>query len=215
VTTGNLIIISSPSGGGKGTLIKEVRSMLPELGYSCSHTTRPKRFGEEEGREYFFISEAEFQRRIEAGDFLEYANVHGHLYGTSLAESRKVFNSGRDLIVEVDVQGALQMMEKDELAGSRISIFILPPSFEVLRARLTSRGTETEAGLRTRLRNSFDEVMQYPRFDYVIINQDLTAATRQMAAIIIAERQRTVRQMSAIQGILDSFDASRHLFEGD
>jgi guanylate kinase len=212
---GNLIIISSPSGGGKGTLIREVRALLPDLGYSCSHTTRPKRSGEEEGREYFFISDDEFKRRIQAGDFLEYANVHGHLYGTSLAESRKVFNSGRDLIVEIDVQGALQIMEKTELADSRISIFILPPSFEVLRARLTARATEDAAGLRTRLKNSFNEVMQYPKFDYVIINQDLTTAARQMAAIIVAERQRPVRQMSAIQGILDSFDASRHLFEGD
>jgi len=210
---GRLIIISSPSGGGKGTLIKEVRDMLPELGYSCSHTTRPKRFGEEEGREYFFISEEEFNRRIEAGDFLEHANVHGHLYGTSLAESRKVFNTGRDLIVEVDVQGALQIMER--LTEASVSIFILPPSFEVLRARLTSRATESEAGLRTRLKNSFSEVMEYSRFDYVIVNEDLRTAARQMAAIIVAERQRTDRQMSAIQGILDSFDASRHLFEGE
>lgn len=212
---GNLIIISSPSGGGKGTLIKEVRAHLPDLGYSCSHTTRPKRFGEEEGREYFFISEDEFHRRIEAGDFLEFANVHGHLYGTSLAESRKVFNTGRDLIVEVDVQGALQMMEKEELADSRISIFILPPSFEVLRARLTARNTESEEGLNTRLRNSFSEVMQYSRFDYVIINQDLATAARQMCSIICAERQTTSRQKDAIRSILDSFDASRHLFEGE
>ena len=212
---GNLIIISSPSGGGKGTLIKEVRGTLPDLGYSCSHTTRPKRFGEEEGREYFFISREEFERRINGGDFLEYANVHGHLYGTSLAESRKVFNSGRDLIVEVDVQGALQMMDKSELDGLRISIFILPPSFEVLRARLTARNTEDEVGLRTRLKNSFDEVMEYPKFDYVIVNEDLSTAARHIGAIILAERQSTDRQTSAIQGILDSFDASRHLFEGD
>ncbi len=210
---GRLIIISSPSGGGKGTLIREVRAMLPELGYSCSHTTRPRRFGEEEGREYFFISEEEFKRRIEAGDFLEHANVHGHLYGTSLAESRKVFNTGRDLIVEVDVQGALQIMER--LTEASVSVFILPPSFEVLRARLTSRATEDAAGLQIRLKNSFNEVRQYSKFDYVIINEDLTTAARQMAAIIVAERQRTDRQMSAIQGILDSFDASRHLFEGE
>jgi guanylate kinase len=215
MTKGNLIIISSPSGGGKGTLIKEVRAHLPDLGYSCSHTTRPKRFGEEEGREYFFISEDEFRSRIEAGDFLEYANVHGHLYGTSLAESRKVFNTGRDLVVEVDVQGALQIMEKDELADTRISIFILPPSFEVLRARLTSRNTESEEGLRTRLRNSFSEVMEYSRFDYVVINEDLNLAARQMASIILAERQTVSRQSDPIKSILDSFDASRHLFEGE
>lgn len=208
--TGNLIIISSPSGGGKGTLIKELRSMQPDLGYSCSHTTRPKRFGEEEGREYFFISEEEFKRRIDAGDFLEYALVHGNYYGTSLAESRKVFNTGKDLVVEVDVQGALQIMEK--LPHDSISVFILPPSFEVLRARLTARATEDTDELKTRLKNSFDEVMQYSKFDYVIINENLTAATRELAAIVLAERSRTVRQASAIQGILDSFDASRHLF---
>lgn len=212
---GNLIIISSPSGGGKGTLIKEVRGMLPDLGYSCSHTTRPQRFGEEEGREYFFITEAEFRQRIDAGDFLEHANVHGNLYGTSLAESKKVFNTGKDLIVEVDVQGALQIMDKKELDGSRISVFILPPSFEVLRARLTSRATEDPDELRVRLKNSFNEVMQYSKFDYVIVNQDLPTAARQLAAIITAERQTTDRQRSAIQGILDSFDASRHLFDGE
>ncbi|MFN0138823.1 MAG: guanylate kinase [Pyrinomonadaceae bacterium] len=208
--TGNLIIISSPSGGGKGTLIKELRAVHPELGYSCSHTTRPKRFGEEEGREYFFISEEEFKRRIDGGDFLEYAVVHGNYYGTSLAESRKVFNTGKDLVVEVDVQGALQIMEK--LPEDSISVFILPPSFEVLRARLTARATEDQEELRTRLKNSFDEVMQYSRFDYVVINEDLASATRQLASIVLAERNRTVRQASAIQGILDSFDASRHLF---
>lgn len=212
---GNLIIISSPSGGGKGTLIKEVRESLPELGYSCSHTTRPQRFGEEEGREYFFISEEEFRSRVDAGDFLEYANVHGHLYGTSLTESRKVANTGKDLIVEVDVQGALQIMEKPDLADSRVSIFILPPSFEVLRARLTSRGTETAEGLRTRLRNSFKEVLLYNRFDYVIVNQELYSAARQLCSIIVANRQTVGRQTPAIKGILDSFDAAKHLFEGE
>ena len=210
---GNLIIISSPSGGGKGTLIKDVRDILPDLGYSCSHTTRPQRFGEEEGREYFFISEDEFRQRIEAGDFLEYATVHGNLYGTSLAESRKVFNTGKDLIVEVDVQGALQIMER--ITDASVSIFILPPSFEVLRARLTARATEDQDELRIRLKNSFSEIMEYSKFDYVIVNQDLPVAARQLASIIMAERQSTDRQKSAIQGILDSFDASRHLFDGE
>src|SRR5215210_6401283 len=103
--TGRLIIISSPSGGGKGTLIKEVRATMPELGFSVSHTTRPQRSGEEEGREYFFVSRDEFERRIMAGEFLEYADVHGNLYGTSIAESKKAASTGRDLIVEIDVQG--------------------------------------------------------------------------------------------------------------
>src|SRR4051794_17266167 len=124
---GKLIIISSPSGGGKGTLIKEVRSVLPDLGYSVSHTTRPRRFGEEEGREYFFVTRDEFERRVAHGDFLEYAEVHGNLYGTSRAESEKVFRTGKDLVVEVDFQGAIQIMER--LPDAVISIFILPPSF--------------------------------------------------------------------------------------
>jgi len=208
---GNLIIISSPSGGGKGPLIKEVRHLMPDLGYSCSHTTRPQRSGEVEGREYFFISRDEFERRIEAGEFLEYANVHGNLYGTSLAESRKVFNSGRDLIVEVDVQGALQIMERAEEAS--VSIFILPPSFEVLRSRLTTRGTEDAEAVRVRLANSFSEVRQYKNFNYVVVNEDLATAASQLVAIITAERQTVNRQTNVVRGILDSFDAARHLFE--
>ena len=210
---GKLIIISSPSGGGKGTLIKEVRGMLPDLGYSVSHTTRPQRFGEENGREYFFVSKDDFQRRIGGGDFLEYAEVHGNLYGTSLRESEKVFSTGKDLIVEVDVQGAIQITER--LAADCISIFILPPSFEVLGARLTARATEDQAELRTRLRNSFNEVLQFSKFKYIIINEDLSTAARQIGSIIIAERQRLDRQTDAIQGILDSFDASKHQFEGE
>lgn len=210
---GKLIIISSPSGGGKGTLIREVRGILPELGFSVSHTTRPQRFGEEHGREYYFVSKGDFQRRIGGGDFLEYAEVHGNLYGTSLAETEKVFRSGKDLIVEVDVQGAIQIM--DRMQNESVSIFILPPSFEVLKARLTSRGTEGEAELNTRLKNAFKEVLHYSRFKYVIINEDVFTASRQIASIITAERQLLDRQSDAIQGILDSFDASTHRFEGE
>ncbi len=210
--TGRLIIISSPSGGGKGSLIKEVRAMLPDLGYSVSHTTRPQRFGEEDGREYFFTTKQDFERRIAGGDFLEYANVHGNLYGTSLRESEKVFNTGRDLVVEVDVQGAIQISEK---LPESITIFILPPSFEVLKARLTARGTEGEAELRTRLKNAFNEVLEYSKFKYVIVNQDLGTAARQIASIINAERQKLDRQNDTIQGILDSFDTSKAEFQGE
>ncbi len=210
---GKLIIISSPSGGGKGTLIREVRTMLPELGYSVSHTTRPQRFGEENGREYFFVPKDEFERRIADGEFLEYAEVHGNLYGTSKAESEKVFRSGRDLVVEVDVQGAIQIMERAE--QDSISIFILPPSFEVLRARLTSRGTESEAELNIRLKNAFNEVLQYSKFKYIVVNEDVFSASRQIVSIIVAERQCADRQNESIQVILDSFDAAKHQFEGE
>lgn len=208
--SGKLIIISSPSGGGKGTLIREVRGCLPELGFSVSHTTRAQRFGEENGREYFFVAKAEFEQMIADGEFLEYAEVHGNLYGTSLRESRKVAASGKDLIVEIDVQGALQILKK--LPEESVSIFILPPSFEVLEARLRARGTEGEEELSTRLRNAFHEVLQYESFQYVVVNQDLSAATRQIVAIILADRQSMDRQMDAVRGILDSFDAAKHRF---
>lgn len=187
--------------------------MMPELGFSVSHTTRPIRAGEEEGREYFFVTKEEFERQIEAGQFLEHANVHGNLYGTSITESQKAASTGTDLIVEIDVQGAVQIMDK--LSDSVVSIFILPPSFDVLRARLTARGTESGDELNTRLKNAFNEILQYPKFRYVVINQDLSTASRQIASIITAERQKLNRQTDAIQGILDSFDASKHQFEGE
>ena len=204
---GKLIVISSPSGGGKGTLIREVRKMMPELGFSVSHTTRPQRTGEEEGREYFFVTRDEFQRRIDAGDFLEHADVHGNLYGTSIAESEKAEATSTDLIVEIDVQGAVQIMDK--VADSIVSIFILPPSFEILKARLTGRGTESEDALNTRLENAFNEVLQYSKFDYVVINEQVATASRQIVSIIAAERQKPDRQMDAIRGILNSFDVSK------
>lgn len=210
---GKLIIISSPSGGGKGSLIKEVRAMLPELGYSVSHTTRPQRPGEEDGREYFFVTRDSFESMIANNEFLEYAEVHGNLYGTSSAESKKVFSTGKDLVVEVDVQGAVQIM--DRLEGEYVSVFILPPSFEVLAARLRSRGTEEAAEVITRLRNAFSEVRHYPRFNYVVVNEVLSTAAKQIAAIIIAERQTPDRQTDLIRGILDSFEASKHRYQGD
>lgn len=209
---GNLIIISSPSGGGKGTLIREVRTTMPDLAYSVSHTTRQQRVGEEDGREYFFVSRQDFEHRIENGEFLEYAEVHGNLYGTSLLESQKIFNTGRDLVVEVDVQGAVQIMEK---LPSSISIFILPPSFEILRARLTARGTEGDMELKTRLSNAFVEVMQYPKFRYMVVNEFLPIATKQICSIILGERQCVDRQSEEIRGILDSFDAARSKYHGE
>lgn len=205
---GRLIIISSPSGGGKGTLIKEVRGMMPELAYSVSFTTRQQRFGEEDGREYHFVTRERFEQLIASGEFLEFAEVHGNLYGTSISESEKLFNAGKDVILEVDVQGAVQIMDKKSVDS--IGIFILPPSFEVLKARLTARGTEGEEELKTRLHNAFNEVMHYSRFKYIVINEELPVATRQMASIIMAERQLLDRQSDVIRGILDSFDASKH-----
>lgn len=202
---GNLIIISSPSGGGKGTLIKEVLRSLPDIGYSISYTTRKKREGEENGRHYFFVSRAEFADLIERGEFLEYATVHGNFYGTSIKQVQSEIDLGKDVILEIDVQGAKTVLQKSPEA---VAVFILPPSFEVLQMRLTARATEKTEDLLLRLQNSFGEVGQYENFEYIIINDSVERAANDLRTIISAERLKRNRQMRTIQVILDSFDTS-------
>ena len=203
---GNLIIISSPSGGGKGTLIREVLDTVPHLGYSVSLTTRAPRYGEESGKDYHFVSLEEFEAYRAADRFLEFAEVHGNFYGTSLEQIEKMTNAGMDVILEIDVQGAASVLAKMPEA---VSIFILPPSFEVLRARLTARATERVNDLELRLQNSLDEVMQFSGFAYAVINDEIASASRRIAAIILAERQRPHRQGEAIQAILNSFERAK------
>ena len=200
---GNLIIISSPSGGGKGTLIRELLNMVPELGYSISLTTRPPRAGEENGKHYHFVSQDEFETYKQKGGFLESAEVHGNFYGTSVEQTDKMRNAGMDVVLEIDVQGAASVLEK---VPDAVSIFILPPSYEVLKARLTARATEDPKDLELRLKNSLSEVMQFSDFAYVVVNDDVASASRKMAAIILAERQRPHRQAELIHGILGSFE---------
>jgi guanylate kinase len=209
---GRLIIISSPSGGGKGTLIKEVLDAVPELAYSISLTTRAPRFGEEHGHHYHFVSKKEFEDEIKAGGFLEYAEVHGNLYGTSNVQVERMTAEGKDVILEIDVQGADWVRKR---VPDALSIFILPPSFEVLKARLMARGTEDPADLELRLRNARSEVMEYEKFDYVVVNDEIFSAARKLGSIIVGERQRRNRQMEAICGILDSFDMSKHHLPGE
>jgi guanylate kinase len=205
---GNLIIISSPSGGGKGTLIREVLRTVPDLGYSISFTTRAPRVGEAEGRDYHFVTKEEFERRIEAGAFIEYAEVHGNYYGTSIETIETIRSAGKDVILEIDVQGAAWVLKR---APDAVRVFILPPSFAVLRARLTARATEGADELVLRLRNSLREVMQYEIFEYVVINDIAAEAASKLSAIILAERQKRVRQAPAIRGILDSFEESKSI----
>lgn len=203
---GNLIIISSPSGGGKGTLIREVLESLPDVGYSVSFTTRAPRLGEQDGKHYHFVTRERFEEAIASNEFLEFAEVHGKLYGTSATQTQSMTSTGMDVILEIDVQGAAKVREK---VTDAVSIFILPPSFEVLKARLTARATEGSQDLELRLNNSIDEVRQYKDFDYVVVNDDVSSASRKLAAIILAERQRRNRQSEAVQGILNSFEQSK------
>jgi guanylate kinase len=199
---GILFIISSPSGGGKGTLIKEVLQTVANIGYSVSFTTRPMRDGEENGRQYFFVSRKEFEERIQQGDFLEYAEVHGNYYGTSKKQVEEMTNRGIDVILEIDVQGAKIIREQVE----QVSVFIVPPSYEVLRQRLISRQTDSMEVISLRLENAKDEVERFVEFDYVIINDQLEKAVGDLRVAILAQRLRKERQADLVRNVLVTFD---------
>jgi guanylate kinase len=202
---GILFIISSTSGGGKGTLIKEVLKSVPGIGYSVSYTTRKRREGETHGKDYFFVSDEEFKQLMNSDEFLEYAEVHGNLYGTSQKQVEKEINFGRDVILEIDVQGAESIKRR---LPEAVGIFILPPSFETLRQRLISRQTENESDLALRLKNARTEVNCYNKFDYVVINDVKEKALEELKTIIFAERLRGNRQTDKIRDILDTFNST-------
>ncbi len=197
-----LIVVSSPSGGGKGTLIDRVLKTVPGVSYSVSYTTRAPRATEENGREYFFVAQAEFEEMIGRGEFLEWANVYGYLYGTNQKQVERERAAGKDIILEIDVQGATSIRKT---IADAVSIFILPPSFELLRHRLVARGTDSTESLQRRLRGAPTEVEQHTNFDYVILNDDINRASQHLAAVIYAERARRERQEPRLKATLADF----------
>ena len=199
---GILFVISSPSGGGKGTLIRRLLETVPGVSYSVSWTTRAPRPGETDGVNYRFVSEEEFARMRQANGFLEWAVVHGNLYGTARAAVRKEMTQGRDIILEIDVQGARAVRKAMRPV---VSVFILPPSFEVLRERLTARMTERPEELELRLANARGEVEQYQYFDYLILNDEVERAAGQLAGVVLAERARRRRQEWVARRVLGTF----------
>ena len=202
---GTLFVVSSPSGGGKGTIIRHVLDVVDYVRYSVSYTTRAPRLGEVDGREYFFVNRATFEEMVAAGEFLEWACVHGNLYGTAKNQIIEETAAGWDIILEVDVQGAASVRR---LLMDSVSIFILPPSYEVLRQRLIARGTDSPEELALRLRNAPEELKQYSTFDYVIINDEIDRAAGQLASIIDAERARCMRQESLVLEVIDEFKSN-------
>ena len=200
---GNLFIITSPSGGGKGTLIKRVLPTIENLSYSVSFTTREKREEELDGKHYFFISEQEFKEKIAEDDFLEYAEVHGNYYGTSKKQVEKETDNGNDIVLEIDIQGADKVQNR---LMQSIGVFILPPSYRVLSERLIERNTEDTKDLTIRLNNAKKEVKEVSKFDYIVVNDDLEKAVEDLKAIILAERLERDRQIYHIQDILNSFE---------
>jgi guanylate kinase len=199
---GNLIIVSAPSGAGKTTLVNEVVRRNGRVKPSISYTSRPPRAGEEDGVHYHFVTGQEFELMIERGDFLEWARVHGNLYGTSRHLVDDLRSSGFDVVLTIDVQGAENARW---LFPDAISIFILPPSYRTLVERLGVRGVNTGDDLHVRLNNAYDELSCFNRFDYIVINDNLDHAATEVNAIMIAEHCRRERRTKIAEDILRTF----------
>jgi guanylate kinase len=178
---GNLFVITAPSGAGKTTLVRRLMAANDDLKFSISYTTRPKRSTEEDGIDYNFVPAAAFAAMIQANDFLEYANVFDHQYGTSKMQVEHLLNEGRNVILEIDWQGAQQVC--NHMPDCR-TVFILPPSVQALKTRLTGRGTDSEAVIERRYRDAVDDMSHWHEFDYVVVNEDLNRAAAELTAIV-------------------------------
>ena len=178
------IILSAPSGGGKTTIARELLRRRTDLGYSVSCTTRSPRVGEVEGRDYYFLSLAEFERRRDAGEFAESAEVHGNMYGTLRSEIERVLGSGKHVVMDIDVQGAQQLTR---VFPQSVTIFVLPPSAEVVLERLRRRRTESKEQLAKRLHSALQELQAVDLYEYVITNDELSKAVQRVSAVVDAE----------------------------
>lgn len=199
---GSIFVISAPSGAGKTTLVNRLLASLPRLRFSVSHTTRPPRVGEKNGREYFFVTPAKFRRMIARGEFLEWAQVFDNYYGTSWSQLRAAQRAGRDILLDIDVQGHQQVKQR---LPEAISIFVLPPSFKELERRLRRRHSETSEAIHRRLMFARREVARWPGYDYLIVNDRLRDAAGALKAVVVAARFRTACQQKRAQKISRSF----------
>lgn len=200
-----LFVITGPSGCGKSTLIAKVRRRLGGLGFSVSHTTRAPRPSEKNGVDYRFVSERVFERMVREKRFLEHARVHGHLYGTSLAEVAKKSRRG-DLILDIDVQGARQVREK--IPGA-VHVFVMPPVAAELRRRLEKRREDSPEAVEWRLRNARAEIRAYREFDFVVVNGDLDRAAADLEAVVVASRLRPDAMRESLEPVVESFKKDR------
>ena len=193
--TGMLLIISGPSGTGKGTLVKKLMDHDPSFRFSCSVTTRKPRAGEIDGIHYHFVSVEEYDRLVKENAFLEHATVHGNHYGTLRKPVEEMMHKGDNVLLDIDPQGAISVMEN---ASDYVSVFILPPSFEDLRVRLHTRNTDDPVEIERRLNNARGEVLKVNRYQYAVVNDDLELAFSQLQSIVNAEKLRTTRCKTTI-----------------
>jgi guanylate kinase len=199
---GLLFVVSAPSGTGKTTVVERLVQRLPDLALSRSYTSRPAREGELDGVDYNFITRARFEEMIAAEDFLEWANVFGNLYGTCASDAARELDSGRDLVLVIDVQGARQVRQR---CTDTVGVFVLPPDFETLERRLRGRSKDPEAAIQRRLQTARDEVAAFSEYDYVVVNDELEACVDRLRAIVLAERARLRSAHPAVDTIVQSF----------
>ncbi|NOZ12619.1 MAG: guanylate kinase [Acidobacteria bacterium] len=200
---GGLFIISAPSGSGKSTVIHRVMEQVQNLSFSVSYTTREPRAGETPGKDYFFVSETEFEQMIQAGEFLEHARVFGKFsYGTSRKQVESLLKQGRDVIMDIDVQGALQLMKRQDTPHT--SIFIIPPDAAELKRRLENRNREGKKEILNRLKTAGKEIQALASFDYLVVNDGLNQAVDEVKRIILAQRLK-INRVKNIEQITELF----------
>ena len=199
---GSIIVISAPSGSGKTTLVKRLLAALPGLKFSVSFTTRPPRHGEKDGRDYYFVGRREFRRMVKAGEFVEWAEVVGELYGTAQKQLRDAQEAGEDILLDIDVQGHQQVRGK---LPEAVSIFILPPSYQELERRLRRRRSDAPEVIERRLANARREIQHWQEYDYLVVNDKLRSATRVLRAVVEAARVRGQVQKKRAREICQTF----------
>jgi guanylate kinase len=197
-----VFIISAPSGSGKSTLVKHLLANVPNLMFSISHTTRQPRGAEVDGQSYHFVTREEFEEMLAQGEFLEWAEVFGNYYGTHRGILERACSQGRDLVLDIDVQGARQLKAK---IPDAVSVFVLAPSRQELENRLRTRSEDPDEVIRRRLRQAVEEIRNYNAYDYVLINRNLAEAEATLSAIVRAERVRRTRIEDQIRPILETF----------
>ena len=202
VRRGQLFIVSAPSGAGKTTLVERLVEQVPHLRMSRSYTSRPARDGETNGVDYNFVTRQRFETMVAAGDFLEWADVFGNLYGTCASDTERLLADGSDVVLVIDVQGARQVRQ---LRPGATTVFVMPPSFPILEQRLRGRSKDSEAAIVRRLAVAREEVASFTEYDYIVVNDDLTAAVDRLRGIILAERCRIDCMRREAEGIVKTF----------